>query len=36
MSRAVVKEGDADRLKDVAANMASKPFFLKRENGGPA
>jgi hypothetical protein len=34
MSRAFVKEGDADQLKDVAANMASLLFFLKRENGG--
>lgn len=35
MSRAFVKEGDADQLKDVAANMGSLLFFLKRENGGP-
>ncbi|MET3499673.1 hypothetical protein ABIC45_001264 [Mucilaginibacter rubeus] len=35
MSRAFVKEGDADQLKDVAKNMASLLFFLKRENGGP-
>ena len=35
MSRAFVKEGDADQLKDVAANLASLLFFLKRENGAP-
>ncbi|WPU95667.1 hypothetical protein SNE25_09070 [Mucilaginibacter sabulilitoris] len=35
MSRAFVKESDADQLKDVAANMASLLFFLKRESGGP-
>lgn len=35
MSRAFVKEGDADQLKDVAANRTSLLFFLKRENGGP-
>ena len=35
MSRAFVKEGESDQLKDVAPNMASLLFFLKRENGGP-
>jgi len=34
MSRAFVKEGEADQLKDVAPNMASLLFFLKRKNGG--
>ncbi|QQL49051.1 hypothetical protein [Mucilaginibacter ginkgonis] len=33
MSRAFVKEGESDQLKDVAPNMASLQFFLKRENG---
>jgi glycine betaine/choline ABC-type transport system substrate-binding protein len=33
MSRAFVKEGESDQLKDVAPNMASLLFFLKRENG---
>ena len=35
MSRAFVKEGESDLLRDVAPNMASLLFFLKRENGGP-
>lgn len=35
MSRAFVKEGESDQLKDVAPNMASLLFFLRRENGGP-
>ena len=35
MSRAFVKEGESEQLKDVAANMASLLFFLKRENGRP-
>ncbi len=35
MSRAFVKEGESDQLKDVAPNMASLQFFLKRENGYP-
>jgi len=35
MSRAFVKEGESDQLKDVAPNMASLLFFLKRESGGP-
>ena len=34
MSRAFVKEGESEQLKDVAPNMASLLFFLKRENGG--
>ena len=33
MSRAFVKEGESDQLKDVMPNMASLLFFLKRENG---
>lgn len=33
MSRAFVKEGESDQLKDVAPNMGSLLFFLKRENG---
>jgi hypothetical protein len=35
MSRAFVKEGESDQLKDVAPNMASLLFFLRRESGGP-
>jgi len=35
MSRAFVKEGESDQLKDVAPNEASLLFFLKRENGAP-
>jgi hypothetical protein len=35
MSRAFVKEGDSDQLKDVAPNMASLLLFLRRESGGP-
>ena len=35
MSRAFVKEGESEQLKDVAPNMASLLFFLKREYGGP-
>ena len=35
MSRAFVKEGESDQLKDVAPNMASLLFFLRRENGVP-
>lgn len=35
MSRAFVKEGESDQLKDVAPNMASLLLFLRRENGGP-
>lgn len=34
MSRAFVKEGESDQLKDVAPNMGSLLQFLKRENGG--
>lgn len=34
MSSAFVKERESDQLKDVAPNMASLLFFLKRENGG--
>ncbi|HVS93795.1 MAG TPA: hypothetical protein VHE59_17275 [Mucilaginibacter sp.] len=34
MSRAFVKEGENDQLKDVAPNIASLLFFLRRENGG--
>ncbi|HVW12343.1 MAG TPA: hypothetical protein VHB54_00885 [Mucilaginibacter sp.] len=34
MSRAFVKEGENDQLKDVAPNLASLLFFLRRENGG--
>lgn len=33
MSRAFVKEGESDQLKDIAPNMASLLFFLRRENG---
>jgi hypothetical protein len=33
MSSAFVKERESDQLKDVAPNMASLLFFLKRENG---
>lgn len=33
MSRAFVKEGESDQLRDVAPNLASLLFFLKRENG---
>lgn len=35
MSRAFVKEGESEQLRDVAPNMASLLLFLKRENGGP-
>lgn len=35
MSRAFVKEGESEQLKDVAPNMASLLFFLRRENGAP-
>ncbi|HEY4198547.1 MAG TPA: hypothetical protein VGM63_23565 [Mucilaginibacter sp.] len=35
MSRAFVKEGESEQLKDVAPNMGSLLFFLKKENGGP-
>ena len=35
MSRAFVKEGEYDQLKDVAPNMASLMIYLKRENGSP-
>lgn len=35
MSRAFVKEGEYDQLKDVAPNMASLMIYLKRENGAP-
>jgi len=35
MSRAFVKEGESDQLKDVAPNMASLLFFLKRQSGAP-
>lgn len=35
MSRAFVKEGESDQLKDVAPNMASLLTFLRREYGGP-
>jgi hypothetical protein len=35
MSSAFIKESESDQLKDVAPNMASLLFFLKRENGGP-
>lgn len=34
MSRAFVKEGESDQLKDIQPNMGSLLFFLKRENGG--
>jgi len=34
MSRAFVKEGESEQLKDVAPNMASLLIFLKREYGG--
>lgn len=33
MSRAFVKEGEYEQLKDVTPNLASLLFFLKRENG---
>ena len=33
MSRAFVREGDSEQLKDVAPNMASLLMFLRRENG---
>jgi hypothetical protein len=33
MSRAFVKEGESDQLKDIEPNMGSLLFFLKRENG---
>lgn len=33
MSRAFVKEGESDQLRDLAPNLASLLFFLKRENG---
>jgi len=33
MSSAFVKETESEQLKDVAPNMASLLFFLKRENG---
>lgn len=35
MSRAFVKEGDSEQLKDVAPNMASLLLFLRSESGGP-
>ena len=35
MSRAFVKEGDSEQLKDVAPNMASLLFFLRKEQGTP-
>lgn len=34
MSSAFVKEGESYQLNDVAPNMGSLQFFLKRENGG--
>ena len=35
MSRAFVKEGESDQLKDTAPNMGSLLQFLRREYGGP-
>ena len=35
MSRAFVKEGDSEQLKDVAPNTASLLFFLRKEQGAP-
>jgi hypothetical protein len=34
MSRAFIKEGESEQLRDVTPNMASLLLFLKKENGG--
>lgn len=34
MSRAFVKEGESEQLRDIAPNLASLEHFLRRENGG--
>ncbi len=36
MSRAFVKEGDSENLRDIAPNITSLEYYLRRENGGAA